>query len=155
MRHPATSQEPAAAIDRRAFLRAGAAFLLAFELPSSTAAADPAIAGIRRFNAFLEVGADNVVTAILAQTEAGQGASTGMPQVIAGELGAGWALTKYRFTTELLPEYINPMLYEGLVLTAGSSSITGFYDAMRKAAATTREMLVAAAAKELRVPVAE
>jgi isoquinoline 1-oxidoreductase subunit beta len=155
MRHPATSQEPAAAIDRRAFLRAGAAFLLAFELPSSTAAADPAIAGIRRFNAFLEIGADNVVTAILAQTEAGQGASTGMPQVIAAELGADWALTKYRFTTELLPEYINPMLYEGLVLTAGSSSITGFYDAMRKAAATTREMLVAAAAKELRVPVAE
>jgi isoquinoline 1-oxidoreductase beta subunit len=91
------------------------------------------------------------VTAIIAQTEGGQGNSTGMTQVIAAELGAAWPRMRYRFTTERRPEYINPMLYEGLVLTAGSSSIPGFYGAMRHAAAATREMLVAAAAKQFRV----
>src|SRR5262245_42706200 len=74
-----------------------------------------------------------------------------MTQVIAAELGAAWPRMRYRFTTERLPEYTNPMLYEGLVLTAGSSSIPSFYDAMRRAAAATREMLIAAAAKQLGV----
>ena len=74
-----------------------------------------------------------------------------MTQVIAAELGAAWPRMRYWFTTERRPEYINPMLYEGLVLTAGSSSIQGFYGAMRQAAAATREMLVAAAAKQLQV----
>jgi len=49
---------------------------------------------------------------------------------------------RYQFTTERRAEYINPMLYEGLVLTAGSSSIPGFYGAMRQAAAATRKCLL-------------
>src|SRR5258708_19981178 len=56
-----------------------------------------------------------------------------------------------RCTPERRPDALNRMLYEGLVLTAGSSSIPGFYGAMRRAAAATREMLVAAAAKQLGV----
>src|SRR5712672_4186115 len=127
------------------------AFLLAFQLPVSGARAGDSPASPGQFNAFLAIGEDDIVTAIIAQTEGGQGNSTGMTQVIAAELGAAWPRMSYRFTTERRPEYINPMLYEGLVLTAGSSSIPGFYDAMRRAAAATREMLVAAAAKQLGV----
>jgi isoquinoline 1-oxidoreductase subunit beta len=138
---------------RRAFLEGigASAFLLAFQLPASVGRAGepPAISG--QLNAFLAIGEDDMVTAIIAQTEGGQGNSTGMTQVIAAELGAAWPRMRYRFTTERRPEYINPMLYEGLVLTAGSSSIPGFYGAMRRAAAATREMLVAAAAKQLGV----
>src|SRR5260370_18763510 len=58
---------------------------------------------------------------------------------------------RYRFTTERRPEYINPMLYEGLVLPSGSLVIPGFLGEVRRAAAATREMLVAAAAKQLGV----
>src|SRR6478609_3462138 len=131
---------------RRAFLEGVGTtiFLLAFQLPISGARAHPG-----QFNAFLAIGEDVIVTAIIAQTEGGQGNSTGMTQVIAAELGAAWPRMRYLFTTERRPEYINPMLYEGLVLTAGSSSIPGFYGAMRQAAAATREMLVAAAARRL------
>ncbi|HSV24163.1 MAG TPA: molybdopterin cofactor-binding domain-containing protein, partial [Xanthobacteraceae bacterium] len=138
---------------RRGFLEGigTTAFLLAFQLPVSPGRAGEPSGVSGQFNAFLAIGEDDVVTAIIAQTEGGQGNSTGMTQVIAAELGAAWPRMRYRFTTERRPEYINPMLYEGLVLTAGSSSIPGFYDAMRRAAAATREMLVAAAAKQLGV----
>jgi isoquinoline 1-oxidoreductase subunit beta len=131
----------AAQPSRRAFLEGvgTTAFLLAFQLPVSPGRADqPSRAGqpsgiSGQFNAFLAIGENDIVTAIIAQTEGGQGNSTGMTQVIAAELGAAWPKMRYRFTTERRPEYINPMLYEGLVLTAGSTSITGFYGAMRHA----------------------
>src|ERR1700741_2963639 len=136
---------------RRAFLEGAGAttFLLAFQLPISGARAKESPARPGPFNAFLAIGDDDIVTAIIAQTEGGQGNSTGMTQVIAAELGAAWPWMRFQFTTQRRPEYINPMLYEGLVLTAGSSSIPGFYGAMRQAAAATREMLVAAAARRL------
>lgn len=130
-----------------------AAFVVAFHVPSRVLAATQAVA--HRFNAFLLIGNDDIVTVLVAQTEGGQGSSTGIPQVIASELGAEWTKVRYQFTTERLPEYINPLLYEGLVLTAGSSSITGFYDSYRRAAATTREMLTTAAARKWGVPAAE
>ena len=136
---------------RRAFLEGigTAAFLLAFQVPVAGARAKESPSSPGQLNAFLAIGEDDIVTAIIAQTEGGQGNSTGMTQVIAAELGAAWPQMRYRFTTERRAEYINPMLYEGLVLTAGSSSIPGFYGAMRHAAAATREMLVAAAVKRL------
>jgi isoquinoline 1-oxidoreductase beta subunit len=138
---------------RRGFLEGigATAFLAAFQLLAGPGRAGEASVVSGQFNAFLAIGEDDIVTAIIAQTEGGQGNSTGMTQVIAAELGAAWPKMRYRFTTERRPEYINPMLYEGLVLTAGSTSIPGFYDAMRHAAAATREMLVAAAAKQLGV----
>jgi len=138
---------------RRGFLEGigTTAFLLAFHLPVGPARAAGSPGGSGQFNAFLAIGEDDIVTAIIAQAEGGQGNSTGMTQVIAAELGAAWPRMRYRFTSERRAEYINPMLYEGIVLTAGSSSIPGFYDAMRRAAAATREMLVAAAAKKMGV----
>lgn len=148
-----SGREIAGGTSRRGFLEGigTTAFLLAFQLPVSPGRAGEPSGVSGQFNAFLAIGEDDVVTAIIAQTEGGQGNSTGMTQVIAAELGAAWPRMRYRFTTERRQEYINPMLYEGLVLTAGSSSIPGFYGAMRRAAAATREMLVAAAAKQLEV----
>jgi isoquinoline 1-oxidoreductase subunit beta len=136
---------------RRSFLEGigTIAFLLAFQMPTGPGRAGEPSGVSGQFNAFLAIGEDDTVTAIIAQTEGGQGNSTGMTQVIAAELGAAWSRMRYRFTAERRPEYINPMLYEGLVLTAGSSSIPGFYGPMRQAAAATREMLVTAAAKQL------
>jgi isoquinoline 1-oxidoreductase subunit beta len=144
-------QGDGSSVSRRAFLGGigTTAFLLAFELPVVGASAKEAPANPRLMNAFLAIGEDDIVTAIIAQTEGGQGISTGMTQVTAAELGAAWSKMRYRFTTERRPEYFNPMLYEGIVLTAGSSSIPGFYGTVRHAAAAAREMLVAAAVKQL------
>jgi len=146
-----SSQGLAGSPSRRAFIEGigATAFFLAFQVPVAGARAKDSPQSADQFNAFLAIGEDDIVTAIIAQTEGGQGASTGMTQVIAAELGAAWPKMRYRFTTERRAEYINPLLYEGLVLTAGSTSIQGFYGAMRHAAAATREMLVAAAVKRL------
>jgi isoquinoline 1-oxidoreductase subunit beta len=148
---------PTTGMDRRGIMFGSAAFVLAFHLPAQAQprskgppapkAAPIADASRQRFNAFLAVGSDDIVTAIIAQTEGGQGNSTGMPQVIAAELGADWDKMRVQFSTERRPEFINTKLYKGLVLTAGSSSVTLFYEPMRKAAAATREMFVAAAAE--------
>jgi isoquinoline 1-oxidoreductase beta subunit len=140
---------------------AGSAFLLAFSMPAlgrqarGGAMVEQDAAAGQHLNAFLAIGTDNVVTAIIAQTEGGQGNSTGITQVLAAELGADWSLMRYQFTSERLPIYINPTLYEGLVITAGSSSISGFYKTFRSAAATTREMLLMAAAQRWKVPETE
>jgi isoquinoline 1-oxidoreductase beta subunit len=148
---------------RRALLKGvgSTAFLLAFSLPVSAKqaragamVAQDAPSGLP-LNAFLAIGSDNAVTAIIAQTEGGQGNSTGITQVLAAELGADWSLMRYQFTSERLPVYINPTLYEGLVITAGSSSISGFYKTFRNAAATTREMLTTAAAQHWKVQASE
>src|ERR1700747_2561705 len=141
------NRDPGVLPTRRAFLEGvcTTTFLLAFQLPISGARAKESPARPGQFNAFLAIGEDDIVTAIIAQTEGGQGNSTGMTQVIAAELGAAWPQMRYLFTTERRPEYINPMLYEGLVLTAGSSSIPGFYGAMRRAAGGARGMLRAPA----------
>ena len=127
------NRDPGVLPSRRAFLEGvgTTAFLLAFQLPISGARAKESPARPGQFNAFLAIGEDDIVTAIIAQAEGGQGNSTGMTQVIAAELGAAWPRMRYQFTTQRRAEYINPMLYEGLVLTAGSSSIPGFYGAMR------------------------
>ncbi|MGB6284229.1 MAG: hypothetical protein WBG18_07410, partial [Xanthobacteraceae bacterium] len=123
------SRTMVAGLSRRGFLeRVGAsAFLLAFHVPVGPARASESSTVSGRFNAFLAIDDTDIVTAIIAQAEGGQGNSTGMTQVIAAELGAAWPRMRYWFTTERRPEYINTMLYEGLVLTAGSSSIQGFY----------------------------
>ena len=144
-------QADGSSTSRRAFLEGigTTLFLLAFELPVVGARAEQSPESPHPMNAFLAIGEDDIVTAIIAQTEGGQGNLTGLTQVTAAELGAAWPKMRYRFTTERRPEYFNPMLYENIVLTAGSSSIPGFYGAVRHAAAATREMLVAAAVKQL------
>src|SRR6266404_7672595 len=102
---------PAAGMDRRDFIFGSAAFVLAFHMlplaaqparkgPPAPKAAPIADFGGQRFNAFLTVGSDDIVTAIIAQTEGGQGNSTGMPQVIAAELGADWDKMRVQFSTD-------------------------------------------------------
>jgi len=86
------------------------------------------------------------VTAIIAQTEAARVT----PRHASGprrRARRGLGQDARPFSTERRQEFINTKLYKGLVLTAGSSSVSLFYEPMRKAAAATREMFVAAAAE--------
>src|ERR1700730_8759117 len=106
-----SGREIVAGPSRRGFLEGigTTAFLLAFQLPVSPGRAREPSGVFGQFNAFLAIGDDDVVTAIIAQAEGGQGNSTGMTQVIAAELGAAWPRMRYRFTTERRQEYNNPM----------------------------------------------
>src|SRR5260370_28278230 len=92
---------------RRGFLEGigTTAFLLAFHLPVGPARAAGSPGGSRQFNAFLAIGEDDLVTAIIAQAEGGQRHSTGMTQIIAAESAAASPRLRYPFTTETPPQH--------------------------------------------------
>ncbi|MBS0481608.1 MAG: xanthine dehydrogenase family protein molybdopterin-binding subunit [Proteobacteria bacterium] len=78
---------------RGVILGAGAAggLLLAWTLtPRRFTAPLPAGPGEVAFDAWLKIGKDGVVTVAVPETEMGQGITTLIPQIIAGELGADW-----------------------------------------------------------------
>lgn len=101
-------------------------------------------------NAFLRIGSDGVVTVIAKHVEMGQGSYTGLATLIAEELDADWS----RVRVEGAPA--NTALYKNLAFglqgTGGSSAIANSFEQMRKAGASARAMLVAAAAGQWQVP---
>jgi CO/xanthine dehydrogenase Mo-binding subunit len=112
---------------------------------ATSATSDPARPAFAP-NAFVRVGTDGKVTAIVPQAEMGQGIYTSLPMLVAEELEVGLD----QIAVELAPgddrAYANPVL--GFQMTGGSSSIRAFYRPLRQAGATARTMLVAAAAQE-------
>lgn len=140
---------------RRDFLKtAGVAtggFVLGVALPLAGrgALAAKATGAPATLNAFVEVGADGVVTLYMAKTEMGQGVYTGLAQVLAEELEVDVASVRIA-TAPATPEYAKA--YQGLHFTGGSNSVMTSFDLLRQAGAAAREMLVAAAAKQLQAP---
>jgi acyl-CoA synthetase (AMP-forming)/AMP-acid ligase II len=81
-------------IDRRTVLiggGAGVGLVVAFALwPRHLKSDLPLKAGEEAFGNFIKVGRDGRVTVAVPQTETGQGIWTGLPQIVADELGAAW-----------------------------------------------------------------
>ncbi|MGZ4843529.1 MAG: molybdopterin cofactor-binding domain-containing protein [Candidatus Angelobacter sp.] len=131
-------------VTRRAFLRDGsralAGLTLAFHLDSGALAAEQQ--GVQEFapNAFIRIGPDNIVRLWAIRSEMGQGVRTLLPMVLADELGADWQ----KVVVEQAPMSAR---FKGIRLrTSGSGSAAGTWTPLRRAAATAREMLIAAAA---------
>lgn len=104
-------------------------------------------------NAFLRIGADDSVTVISKHIEFGQGTFTGLATLAAEELDADWAQMRVEMAPEDVTLYAN--LNMGQQGTGGSSAMANSYYQMRKAGASARAMLVAAAAQTWDVPIAE
>jgi len=139
--------------------------------------------GEQLLNAFVKVGTDNRVTAIVPHAEMGQGVHTALAQMLADEMDADWSLVSV-LEAPGEPEFANYALAKGFVLggadipalllptldgafiqltqmmslqiTGGSTSVqaTGVYG-MRIAGAAAREMLLSAASERWSVPVAD
>jgi isoquinoline 1-oxidoreductase beta subunit len=130
-------------LSRRQVLKVSAAgvTLFSFQLPSAQAA--PA-----QFapNAFIRIAGDGGITLVMPQVEMGQGVYTSIAMIMAEELDADFA----RVTLEHAPadeaHYANPAF--GVQATGNSNSIRAFWKPLRTAGATTRAMLVAAAAQQ-------
>lgn len=134
-------------------------------------------------NAWVKVGSDNAVTAIVPHSEMGQGVHTSLAQMLADEMDADWnrvsvleapaekGYANYALGRGFLmpgvnvPEILVPTVNGAflqiskainLQITGGSSSVraTGVYG-MRVAGAAAREMLLEAAADAWKVPMAE
>jgi isoquinoline 1-oxidoreductase subunit beta len=104
---------------------------------------------------FLRISSDGVVTVITPQTEIGQGAYTGFATLVAEELDADWSKVVIEAAPTDTKRFGNPAFGGALQGTGGSSTISGFWEPLRKIGATARAMLVEAAAKEWKVPAAE
>ncbi len=140
--------------------------------PNLTAAPDEHV-----FNAFLKIGDDGHISAIVPQCEMGQGVTTLLPQIMADELGADWRTIAVE-TAPINPLYTNTLLVDedsavftpragvpdfvsdvrswarrewavrhAVMLTANSSSVRMFEAPCRAAAAQARVLLMMAAAR--------
>lgn len=135
---------------RRGFLRVSAAscggMLLALALgPAAHRAAQaqpapPAFAP----NAWIRIGADGVVTMTMGFVEMGQGTYTSVPMLLAEELELPLSQVRLEHAPPDDQAFMNPAL--GFQVTGGSTTIRGSFDVLRRAGATARTMLVAAAA---------
>ena len=129
----------------------GVGLIVAYSLwPRSISSDLPTKPGEQPFGAFIKIGRDGRVTVAVPQAETGQGIWTGLPQVVADELGAAWDTVGVE-PAPLTDAYANPLAEEqgwptDLRITAGSTSLRAFEKPMRNAAAVARAMLVGAAA---------
>jgi isoquinoline 1-oxidoreductase subunit beta len=158
--HELTKRE----VSRRDFVRvtaaAGAGLTLALYLPgcapdekASKAASVPAGPAFEP-NAFLRIGQDGSVTVVSKHLEMGQGSYTGLATLVAEELDADWSRVKVEGAPADAKRF-NNLSWGPAQGTGGSSSIANSYEQLRKAGATARAMLVAAAAAQWSVPPGE
>lgn len=148
-----TKQSNGFSATRRGFLAGGAGLTLALMLPLARGRAMAETAAPFAPNAFIRIGTDDTVTVLIKHIEMGQGPYTGLSTLVAEELDADWG----QMRAEAAPG--NDKLYANLAFgaqgTGGSTAMANSYMQMRKAGATARAMLVAAAAAEWGVPAGE
>ncbi len=139
-------------LTRRQLLFTGAALggglLLGWQLDTGAgvlAAAAKAIPSAFAPNGFIRIGTDGRVTLIMCQVEMGQGTYTSMSMLLAEELEVGLDQVQLEHAPPDDTLYANPLL--GDQETGASTSVRVFYEPLRRAGATARAMLVAAAAQ--------
>ncbi|MGE0440320.1 MAG: molybdopterin cofactor-binding domain-containing protein [Gemmatimonadales bacterium] len=113
----------------------------------------PASGGPFEPNAFVRIDSDGSVTIFAKHLEMGQGTYTGLATLIAEELDADWNKVRVEGAPADAKRYANTLF--GMQGTGGSSAMANSYEQHRTAGATARAVLIAAAAKQFRVPVAE
>ncbi len=140
-------------LSRRSFLRVGAAagggLLLSLRLPFANGQAEANDAGNFAPNAFIRIGGDGQIVLTMPYVEMGQGTYTAIPMLIAEELEVDLKQVRLEHAPPNEKLYANPLL--GVQATGNSNAMRGAWQPMRRAGATARTMLVAAAAKRWNV----
>ncbi len=143
-----------APLNRRAFLKlvgvAGGGLALAFYIGDRATARANTNGSEQGFapNAYLRIAPDGSILIYSKNPEIGQGVKTSFPMIIAEELDADWSKVRVEQSK------IDAALY-GRQFAGGSRSIPTNWDQLRRAGATARAMLVAAAAKDWNVSESE
>lgn len=133
-------------------------FVFAFHLPVNAQTAltpnEPvqppdSTAGKFAPNAFIRIAPTGETTFVMPQVEMGQGVYTSLAMMIAEELDADFATVKLEHAPPSDKLYGNPLF--GIQATGNSNSIRAYWKPLRAAAATSRAMLVQAAAQQWQV----
>jgi isoquinoline 1-oxidoreductase beta subunit len=136
-------------VNRRQFVKiagaASAGLVVALQLPRAHGAEGKSAPA--ELGPFVHVGTDGTITVYVSKSEMGQGVRTTLPMIVAEEMDADWK--SVRIVQADLDKKYGPMG------TGGSSSIRTMWMPLRRAGATARAMLVAAAAAKWNVPASE
>ncbi len=128
-------------LSRREFVRVGAVagggMLVGVSLPA-VRPDRPGAQSAGTFNAFLQINPNGTVVITAPAPEIGQGVRTSLPMLITEELGAAWKDVTVRQASA------DPV-YGGMAV-GGSDSVVDYWEPLRRAGATARSMLIAAAA---------
>jgi isoquinoline 1-oxidoreductase beta subunit len=143
-------------LNRRSLLvgasAAAGGLTLGFAIPLGGSPARAA-SGAPEINCWIAIARDGAVTIRVAHSEMGQGASTGLAMLVAEELECEWSKVRTEFVSERLNLMRNRAW--GDTSTGASRSIASSQDYLRRAGATARTMLIAAAAAQWNATAAE
>ncbi len=136
---------------RRSFLKgAAAASAVLFVGVRADGALAAASGNATQFNPFVKIDTDGTVTAIVKHFEKGQGPATGLPTLIAEEIGLRMDQIEYEFAPSD-PAIYNNLLFGAFQGTGGSTAMANSWMQYRQAGAAAREMLISAAASEWQI----
>jgi isoquinoline 1-oxidoreductase beta subunit len=145
---------------RRDLLRAAAGLSFGISLggllQSAAAAAESESGSSAQPGPYLwvRVDIDGTVTIRVPASDMGQGAGTALAVILAEELDADWDSVVIEPSPANDETFGNPLL-GGLVLTVGSSSVSGYFDRLRLHGAQMRRILIQNVASQWQVPEAE
>src|SRR6266705_1845634 len=131
----------------------GCAALRGDELSGAAPAAAPADGSVE-VNAGASRAAAGTIHIANPAVEMGQGSQTAIPLIIAEEMDADWSRVRIVPAAPDDKIYGNPG-FRGLMYTAGSATVTGYWDVARTFGAQVRRVMLENAAREWDVPLAE
>src|SRR5579859_1596231 len=143
-------------LDRRSFVvgvtATAGTLTLGFAVAAGAEGA-PRKSGPADLNCWVVIAPDDTVTLRVARSEMGQGAMTALAMLVAEELECDWSKVR----TEFVSPWQNVVRAGvwGDLSTGASRSISASQDYLRRAGATARNMLIAAAAAHWKVAAAE
>src|SRR5256885_3773144 len=139
---------------RRNFLKQSAAIggglSVGFNIPGALAQKPGAAVEI---NAWVLIRPDDAIIIRYARSEMGQGSMTSAPMLVAEELECDWRRVKIEYASA--NANVKRKRAWGDMASVGSRTIRNSQEYLRKAGATAREMLIAAAAQQWGVPASE
>lgn len=130
---------------------AGGGLLLGFHWNGSEASTmevlkDTALSAANlRFNSYLSIAPDGIITIMSPNPELGQNIKTSFPLIVAEELDADWSKVR------VVQAPLDPGSFERQV-TGGSGAVPHSWERLRRAGATARRMLIETAARKWNVP---
>jgi isoquinoline 1-oxidoreductase beta subunit len=140
-------------LGRRRFLVSAAAVTGGYSLGFSFPFASAQAAEVKEVNAWVVIHPDDKVVIRIARSEMGQGTLTGLAQLVAEELECDWNKVGWEYPTP--GENLKRNRVWKNFSTGGSRGIRESAQYVREGGAMAREMLIAAAAADWKVPAGE
>ena len=156
--HPSPITHHLAQPGRRRFMvgAAGLTFGVAAGLPELLAPGSAQAQTAKQVvvNPYVTIHTDGTVVIQSPAAEMGQGSLTSLPIIVADSMDADWAKVKIVPAYPTGKVYGNP-LFGGEQYTAGSATVTGYFNSLRAFGAQVRYVLADNAARRWGVPIAE